>query len=138
MPLLLEEEQCRSLPEERRVLYILQWLQGLPPAIRTAPKVRLVAELMWPVVRLSAPSGLTDGWKFLIGYEPNSYIPLGHSRPGGVEDMAWSGSVPSGIYGFGSYPIRNFQPSVSPLGAELRQLLPGYPSVLQTVLVWCG
>jgi len=46
MPLLLEEEQCRSLPEERRVLYILQWLQGLPPAIRTAPKVRLAAELM--------------------------------------------------------------------------------------------
>jgi len=41
MPLLLEEEQCRSLPEERRVLYILQWLQGLPPAIRTAPKEEL-------------------------------------------------------------------------------------------------
>ena len=38
---LLEEEQCRSLPEDRRVLYILQWLQSLPQAIRTAAKVRL-------------------------------------------------------------------------------------------------
>ena len=41
MLLLLEEEQFRSLPEDKRVLYILQWLQGLPPAIRNAPKVQL-------------------------------------------------------------------------------------------------
>lgn len=38
---LLEEEQCRSLPEDRRVLYVLQWLQSLPQAIKTAAKVRL-------------------------------------------------------------------------------------------------
>lgn len=52
MLLLLEEEQYKSLPEDRRVLYVLQWLQSLPQAIRTAEKVRLSSKvdgsLAWP------------------------------------------------------------------------------------------
>ena len=39
MSLLLDTEKCNSLPEAKKVLYSLQWLQGLPQSIKDASKV---------------------------------------------------------------------------------------------------
>lgn len=38
--LLLDEEACGKLPEEKQVLCVLQWLQNLPQAIRNTRKAR--------------------------------------------------------------------------------------------------
>lgn len=38
--LLLEEKAYRALSEGKRELYVLQWLQNLPQAIRGTPRVR--------------------------------------------------------------------------------------------------
>ena len=38
--LLLEEKAYRALSESKRELYVLQWLQNLPQAIRGTPRVR--------------------------------------------------------------------------------------------------
>ena len=39
MMLLLDEEQYKSLPEDKKVFYMLQWLQNLPKAIKTTERV---------------------------------------------------------------------------------------------------
>ncbi len=59
MSLLHNTEVYKSLSEEKRVLHLLQWLQGLPDALKSAQKVSRVARARVVTVYVR---GVRWGW----------------------------------------------------------------------------